>query len=624
MAASGQTDLEKLVEHLPDVIFRVDGELRVVFISAGVERFTGIPPRGYLGKTVREMGVDPAACDRLEEGARRVLARGLPESIEFADVGRVFRARLFPELDETGRAVALTGIIDDVTERTRLEEQLRYQASLLDLLGDPAVATDEAFRITTWNRAAESTYGFTHGEAIGRKIDHLLQTEFPNGVEEIARPLRERGAARVELVHHTKQGGRLRVQAHVVVLLGPGSAFAGTLGILRDITDAKRIEEALRDSDRRKTEFLAVLSHELRNPLAPIHNAIYLLRRSPPGSEVALRAQEVLHRQTDQLRRLVDDLLDISRIDHGKIELQLTTVDPREIARRSCADCRSLFEERGVDLVLAESAEAVWVRADPARLAQMVHNLLGNALKFTSPGGRVHVAVEQRDGACEVSVRDDGVGIEPENLGRIFEPFVQAAPARHGQGGLGIGLALVRELAIRQGGTVRAQSHGPGTGAELTIHLPCVAPPASSAEDRAPSPSSGPLSVLLVEDNEDAASTLADLLTLQGHQVALAPTGRDGIEAAAVLPDVVICDIKLPDMSGHEVIRSVRSLPGGRGVFAIALTGYAQPHDRDLAIAAGFDAHLGKPASAEELEELLLAAAGRPRPPSGGPAPSSA
>jgi CheY-like chemotaxis protein len=354
-----------------------------------------------------------------------------------------------------------------------------------------------------------------------------------------------------------------------------------------------------------------VLSHELRNPLAPIRNSIAVMERAPDG-EAAGRAREILRRQSDHLTRLVDDLLDLTRIAHGKFELQLVRLDVQEVVRQATADARGLFDQRGLSLTLEAAGEPSWVEADAARLAQMVGNLLGNALKFTPAGGQVRVGVARKDATCEVSVRDTGVGIERGDLRRIFEPFVQVERTRRTHGGLGIGLALVREMASRHGGSVRAESDGPGEGAEFVIQLPLVAPPAAPRPRASLERGAGRLSVLVVEDNVDAGETLVELLALGGHRASTVATGRDGVAAIEALrPDVLICDIGLPDMSGYDVIRVLRATPAGRRLYAVALTGYAQPRDREEALAAGFDAHLPKPPPLDELEAMLVALARR-------------
>ena len=370
---------------------------------------------------------------------------------------------------------------------------------------------------------------------------------------------------------------------------------------------------ALKDADRRKDEFLAVLSHELRNPLAPIRNSIHLLDRAPEGSDTARRARDVLQRQTDHLTRLVDDLLDLTRISHGRIELQLARIDARDVVRRACDDIRTVFEQRSVELRYSQPAEPAWVDADEARLAQMVGNLVSNALKFTQPGGQVGVAIRTRGQTCEISVRDTGMGIEPADLERIFDPFVQAGQARPGaRSGLGIGLSLVKDLVVKHGGSVRAESAGLGQGADFVLALPLAAAPTDTASKVEAGQGTSSLSVLVVEDNVDAGLSMADVLGLSGHQAKVVGTGRAGIEAvSAQVPDVLICDVGLPDLSGYEVIRTLRTT--GSKVFAIALTGFAQPQDRDRALEAGFDAHLAKPPDLVALKELLAEAARKKR-----------
>jgi CheY-like chemotaxis protein len=306
----------------------------------------------------------------------------------------------------------------------------------------------------------------------------------------------------------------------------------------------------------------------------------------------------------------VDDLLDLTRISRGKVELQLTRFDARVVVSRACEDARQDFDQLSVELQYSDTAEPIWIEADAARVAQMVGNLLSNALKFTPPKGLVEVHVRRRGARCEIEVRDNGAGIAPSDLVRIFDPFVQAERGQ-GHGGLGIGLALVKDFAEKQGGGIRAESEGPGRGARFVLTLPLIAAPKRTAGAAAPMAQTRPLSILVVEDNADAASTLADLLALGGHQVRIAHTGQEGIEAAAASPpDVLICDIGLPDTTGHEVIKVVRQGPA-TGAFAVALTGYAQPQDEEAALAAGFNAHLAKPPRIERLESLLHQAAAR-------------
>ena len=380
------------------------------------------------------------------------------------------------------------------------------------------------------------------------------------------------------------------------------------VGAVQDVTEQKRAERALLDADRRKDEFLGLLSHELRNPLAPIRNALWLLERSAPGSEQARRATAVLNRQVVHLTRLVDDLLDVTRITRGKMELRRARVELAELLRRTVEDHRSLFASREVAVEVAIDGPSAWLDADATRVAQIVGNLLHNAAKFTSPGGRVRVALEREPGCAVIRVSDDGEGIAPEMLPRIFEAFTQGDDGLHrSRGGLGLGLALVKGLAERHGGSVEARSAGAGRGAELVVRLPLVpaqAPAPCRASPRPPP--APPRRVLVVEDNVDAADTLADLLRGWGHVVEIAHDGGAALERARALrPDVVLCDVGLPGIDGYAVARAIRGDPALASTFLVALTGYALAEDQRRAADAGFSRHLAKPVPAHVLEEVL-------------------
>jgi signal transduction histidine kinase len=374
----------------------------------------------------------------------------------------------------------------------------------------------------------------------------------------------------------------------------------------RDGAAREAATEALRESDRRKSEFLGVLSHELRNPLAPIRNSVFVLERSPPGSERATRAREVIRRQTEHLARLVDDLLDVTRISRGKIELRRVRVDLVEAVRRACEDLRAMFDERGIELAVRADAGPLWVDGDPTRLEQIVGNLLQNAAKFTPRGGHVTVAVSAEGRAAELRVRDDGAGIDPAFLERAFEPFAQGEQtlARSG-GGLGLGLAVVMGLSVLHGGAARAHSAGRGHGTELVVTLPLAAADAAGADVPAPQVVGRGRRVLVVDDNRDAADSLAQLVSLLGHDVDVAYDGPTAIARARERrPDVVLCDLGLPGMTGYDVARALRDLHAA-GVRLVAVSGYGQPEDVREAAEAGFDRHVAKPADPSVLEQLL-------------------
>lgn len=373
----------------------------------------------------------------------------------------------------------------------------------------------------------------------------------------------------------------------------------------------RAVAEKLEEADRRKDEFLGMLSHELRNPLAPIRNSVFMLSRGAAGDE-ALRKRMLgtIDRQVEHLTRLVDDLLDVTRITRGKVELRRERVDLSDLLRRTGEDHGALARQRGVELAVDLPATPVVVDGDPARLMQIVGNLLQNSLKFSSHGGRVSLALESRDRVAEIRVRDEGAGIEAELLGRLFVPFVQGdRTLARSSGGLGLGLALVKALAEMHGGSVRASSPGPGHGAEFRVALP-LAPPEPTEERAHVAPGASAafrrVRVLVVEDNQDVASSLRDLVEAFGHEVDVARSGDAALEhALRNPPDVLLCDIGLPGMTGYEVARAFRSEPSLRHARLIAVTGYAQAEDRREAAEAGFDSHVAKPPDPSELERLL-------------------
>jgi signal transduction histidine kinase/ActR/RegA family two-component response regulator len=379
------------------------------------------------------------------------------------------------------------------------------------------------------------------------------------------------------------------------------------------LRQSERNEEALSESDRRKSEFLGVLSHELRNPLAPIQSSLHILRRVPQGSDQAAHATAVIERQTRQLRRLVDDLLDITRISRGVVQLHRTSIELTALVRDAVEDSRALFSSRGVSLELRVAPAPLRIEGDSARVTQAVGNLLHNAVKFTRPGGHVTVTVGEEAGRAVIQVADDGVGIDPALLARLFEPFTQAdSSLQRTSGGLGLGLALVKGLVEMHGGSVTAASDGPGKGSAFTIALPLDVTVARNLPARpGPVRAAAHRRVLVIEDKQDAADTLREVLELDEHVVEVAHSGRDGIEKARVFhPDVVLCDIGLPEMDGYEVARTMRADPELRRVALVAVTGYAQPEDVEMAREAGFDSHLAKPPNLDALERTLAEVGG--------------
>jgi two-component system, sensor histidine kinase len=379
---------------------------------------------------------------------------------------------------------------------------------------------------------------------------------------------------------------------------------------IRDqIESLLRADSSLRQADQRKDEFLATLAHELRNPLAPIRTGLQLLAKPSHDDFQHKSVTEMMDRQMSQLLRLVDDLLEVSRISTGKLILQREPLDLRRVVEMALEACQPLIERGGHHLTVTLPDEELCVDGDPARLAQSLSNLLNNAAKYTPDGGRIWLTLVRADGMAVLTVRDSGVGLPQDMIARVFDMFAQVNRSlERAQGGLGIGLALVRSLVSMHGGQVSAASAGLGQGSTFTIELPLA--PADSApaplREAAGQEATSPVRILVVDDNDDAATSLAMLLSLSGHEVEVANSGHDGLQAAAnFLPQAVFCDIGMPGMDGHEFATRLRQDPRFAPTLLVALTGWGAEEDKRRARAAGFDEHLTKPTSVDVVSALL-------------------
>jgi two-component system, chemotaxis family, CheB/CheR fusion protein len=504
------------------------------------------------------------------------------------------------------------------------ELELLY-GDLQNLFQSTQIATiflDRESRIARFTPAATAVFRLADGD-VGRPLsDFAARFDAQDVPQEVTRVLEtlapvERtiglsGERRSFLMRMNPYRTPSNVIAGVVVSFIDVTQLKETEAALRRaVEERERAEQALRDADRRKDAFLAVLSHELRNPLAPIRSSLHVIEHVPSGDPAAAAAHDIIARQVGHLARLVDDLLDVTRIANGKLQVERRPLDLGDLARRTAEDHRDLFAAREVALEVALPDEPVWIEGDATRLAQVIGNLLQNSAKFTSSGDSVRLSLEGTDGSAVLRVRDTGVGIEPAMIPRLFHAFSQADTTLNRRlGGLGLGLALVKGLVETHGGTIDASSGGKGKGAEFVVRLPLAAAPARV--EVAPPAAPRPRRILVIEDNLDAAESLRLALELQGHEVFLAHDGPKGIERARELrPEVVLCDIGLPGMDGYAVAKALHAEPALRDAFLVALTGYALPEDQRRAGDAGFDAHLTKPAMVEAVEEVM----GRARPP---------
>jgi PAS domain S-box-containing protein len=509
----------------------------------------------------------------------------------------------------------------EVENRRRAEaeaaERREWLHVVLSSIGDAVIATDDQGRVAFLNRAAEFMTGWGREDAAGRPLEEvfrIINEEHRGTIESpVARVLRE--GTVVGLANHTvlvaRDGTERPIDDCAAPIRDANGRLRGVVLIFHDVSARRHMERQLRDradrlaeADRRKDEFLAMLAHELRNPLAPIRNSLYVLETGPGDPRVVAEMRDIMRRQLEHLVRLVDDLLDVSRITRGMITLRKEWVDLVEIVRQSLVDHRRRAETSGLTLT-AELPEApVWLDADPTRIKQVIDNLLGNAIKFTDRGGTVAMSVAaEPSGAVTLAVRDTGIGIDPEVLPRIFEAFAQADRSLdRSRGGLGLGLALVRGLIALHGGSVEGQSEGPGRGAEFIVRLRADAARGEPAIAGPEPPSSTGRRVVVIEDHADSAETLRRILSLHGYEVDVCRSGLEGIAAVQrSRPDVVVCDIGLPGMDGYAVAAALRADPAVAGLRLIALSGYGRQEDFRRARAAGFDDHIVKPADPDEL-----------------------
>jgi PAS domain S-box-containing protein len=495
----------------------------------------------------------------------------------------------------------------DSGEYRRLLASDRYLASVLHHAHDAIVSIDPAGRVVSWNRGAERLFGVAADDARGTDFASLFRDA------RAARQLIEAtlsGASRSAGLEVGTDDDVRHVEANFSVLQDDVRGSFGAVAILRDTTERHRAEEELRENSRQKDEFLAMLAHELRNPLAPIRNATQLLRMLHAADSRAASATAVISRQTDHLAALLDDLLDVARVTRGAVVLERECVDVGGIIGDAVEQARSVIDAKRHRLSIVGATAGVAVPGDRKRLTQVLANLLINAAKYTPEDGAIELSVQADARNVVLSVADTGVGIEPELLHRVFDLFVQAqrSPDR-AQGGLGVGLALVKSLVAMHGGSVTASSAGPGRGSTFRVQLPrAQAEDGAPADEEAPQQprAERPLRLMVVDDNADAAHTLGVLLEAIGHRVDVLTDSRLALErAAASPPDAFILDIGMPHVDGYELARRIRSIHAAHRPVLIALTGYGSPSDRERAQLAGFDHHLVKPVDADVLMRLL-------------------
>ncbi len=496
----------------------------------------------------------------------------------------------------------------------------RLRQDVLAQMKDAVLAFDAGDHLVFMNAAAEKQYGKEASATLGRMKVDVFAEVWPDGdgaQEAAAQTLRENGVFRGNLVHRTTDGIQTHVETTISTLRDQNEQTTGYLYVIRDITERVLADRALaltaaalKDADRRKDEFLATLAHELRNPLAPIRNALHIMALSPQ-EDVKESARSIIERQLTQLVHLVDDLLDVSRISQGKVELRIELADVVAAVRDALETSQPMIQAGQHELtVVLPPQRTLFVEADATRLCQIIANLLNNAAKYTPDGGRIAVRAERQDGSAVITVEDSGVGIPLSLLPRVFDMFAQGdRSTQRSQGGLGIGLALVRQLVEMHGGKVEADSKGPGAGSRFTVRLPVASaqpPGETNAVHKLQASGDKGVRVLVVDDNVDGAETMAQFLRLLGYETLTEHDGVAAVSAAASFrPDVVVLDIGLPHMNGHEVARRIRQAPGGSEMLLIAVSGWGQAEDRQKSSEAGFDRHFVKPVELATLMEVM-------------------
>jgi PAS domain S-box-containing protein len=512
--------------------------------------------------------------------------------------------------DPAGRPQHLIGIVEDITERKLAEEAQSRLVAVITSSDDAIISMTLDGVLLSWNGGAQRMYGYTADEMIGRTTRALIPSdrlgEEPSILERIRRGER---IEHYETIRKRKDGEALNVSIVVSPIEDSRGRIIGASKITRDITQSKRIEAELRETDRLKDEFLATLAHELRNPLAPIRQAA-LISQSDAATEAQKRwSHGVISRQVQHMSLLLDDLLDISRITRGTLDLRLEDTELADILEAAVETARPIIDAKRHTFTIEAPDESVQFMADPLRLAQILSNLLTNAAKYTDPEGRIQLRVVcDRQDICFV-VKDSGIGIPAEALKNIFEMFSQVKSAQdRSEGGLGIGLSLTKGLVDLHGGTIEARSGGLGLGSEFIVHLPrrklkLNAEPATPSTHRAQ-----PVRrcVLLADDNRDAAESLAMLLEMDGHDVHVVHDGRAALSAfTAFKPDIALIDIGMPGLNGYEVARLIRRDALGQSLTLVALTGWGQERDKDQALAAGFNHHFTKPVEPDRISEIM-------------------
>lgn len=649
-------EFTRFAELLPEAMLLLGGDGRILAVNRQLSTLlAGVPAAELVGRDLAEVAATPAAevagwlrtCARTRElmpgtleftlpNGRSLLCRAAGARYGAEPGGPVtVLARLLPRREAVNSFISLNLRIEQLTlevrRRREAEQSLHAERETLrvtlESIGDAVIATDEHGRVTFLNPVAEALTGWRRDEAVRRDIAEVfvIVNEYTRASVEspVDRVIRE--GVVVGLANHTllirRDGSEIAIDDSGAPIRDDRGRLQGVVLVFHDITDRRHLERELEarnrrllEADQRKDEFLAMLAHELRNPLAPLRTGIHILRAAGREPDTLEQVGEMMDRQVQHLTRLVDDLLDVSRITRGRIELHRRLVVLQDVLHHALEMVEEQLDARDLRLSVSLPPEPLVVEGDATRLAQVFSNLLSNAAKFTDPGGDVAVGLEPAANTCAVRIRDTGVGIEADTLDEIFELFAQADRSLdRSQGGLGLGLTVAKQVVELHGGTIVAHSEGLGRGSEFVVTLPArgpaVSPGAAPVEAAGTKelPAVDARRVLVVDDNRDAAAMLEALVSFWGHDCRVAHDGPGALQVAAEFrPHVVLLDLGLPGLDGYEVARRMRRDPALAAARIVAVTGYGRDADRHGSGVAGFDDHLTKPVDPDVVQRLLL------------------
>jgi PAS domain S-box-containing protein len=613
--------LQTTLESIGDAVISTDAEGRIAYLNRVAELLTGWSRSEAIGRVLPEVLriVNEATREPVEDLAQRALRErvvvAMGENILLIDrhgVERPIEDSAAPIQRGADAALGVVVVFRDVSERRQAQQAQAFLAAIIESSDDAIVSKTLEGVIRTWNAGAERLFGYTAHEAEGKPITLIIPPDrYDEEGEILARLRRGERVDHFETVRVTKDGRHIDISLTISPIRDASGRIIGASKVARDITARKRAEEALRETDRRKDEFIALLAHELRNPLAPLRNGLQVMRIAPDDAIAVSQARGMMERQLNHMVRLIDDLLDISRINRNNMELRRERVLLAEVVRSAVETARPLIAEAGQTLKISLPPVDVCLDADLTRLAQVFGNLLTNSAKYTERGGNIWLEAERHGAEVLVRVKDTGIGIPAEAIPTIFDMFSQVGRSiERTTGGLGIGLALVKGLVEMHGGTVAVESAGLGKGCTFIVRLPALERDADAAHDGTHQVTGAGQGtkrrILVAEDNRDSAISMSMMLRLVGNDVR---TAHDGIEAVAVAkafrPDVILMDVGMPRLNGYDATRRIREQPWGKGITIIALTGWGQERDKVRSTESGCDGHIVKPVDFPTLERLL-------------------